>query len=500
MSDFRCPVCARSKPLKPELLGRKFRCPSCRSKVRVHTNGRVEVLLQVEPKAARNAAALAAISTSFERRPGLDDTSNMELPGSSSRLAPTAPLLTGLAIGGWQILDTLGTGSRSAVYLGEREGRRVALKILPPEPAQAVDLLLRQVQRLSRLDHPNLVRVLEAGRHGGGTYLAMERVEGPSLKQRVRPDAPFSGEALGRLVDELLEGLEAIHAAGFTHGDLRPSNVLFGPDGRARLSDFGLFAAAGEYAAPELALGRLPDIRSDLYSLGATLYAAATGRAPAADVPLHVFVPSIDASVELFILRLMDADREKRPACAADALASFKRTGGPASTLRRVASPGKSRRPALALAAAVAVAALSALLWPRSEPAAAKQPLPFAAPPAPKPPGIPSVLVLNTGEVMRGRVSTTDQGFEIDGRLLRADEVRAWYRTSNDMAEPGLRAYAEAKASYEERRLDDARRLAGEAETILAQTRSVFPDDAWVEPRLSDARRLAALIQAASTR
>jgi serine/threonine protein kinase len=327
----------------------------------------------------------------------------------------------------------------------------------------------------------------------------MERVEGPSLKHRVRPDAPFSGEALARLTDELLEGLEAIHAAGFLHGDLKPSNVLFGSDGRARLGDFGLFSAGAEYAAPELALGRIADVRSDLYALGATLYTAATGRVPAADVPLHVFVPSIDASVELFILRLMNADREKRPASAADALAIFKRSGGPASTLRRVAAPRKSRRPTAAVVAALAIAGLTVLLWPRSEPAATKQPLPFVAP-VPKPPGIPSVLVLNTGEVMRGAVSTTDKGFEIDGRLLRADEVRAWYRTSNDMAEPGLRAYAEAKARYEERRLEDARRLAGEAETILAQTRSVFPEDAWVEPRLSDARRLAALIQAASTR
>ncbi len=213
----------------------------------------------------------------------------------------------GFFLGGYRILKALGEGGMGKVFLAAREGtgEKVAIKVLPPkkarEEAQSLLRFRREMDLSRRVRHPNLARTLDVGDADGVHFMILEYVPGESLYQAVKGE---KGGALrvsdaARFFLKVIDGLEAAHGAGLIHRDIKPSNIMITPDGDARLLDLGLARSTTEavdekpltradvvvgtldYASPEqLVNASKADCRSDLYSLGCTLYFTLAGRPP----------------------------------------------------------------------------------------------------------------------------------------------------------------------------------------------------------------------------
>ncbi len=224
------------------------------------------------------------------------------------------PVRAGERLGDYVVGPEIGRGGFAWVYEGRHvtTGAAVALKILRPE--KSADRFVREAEALARLDHPSLVAI-----HGGGVsargvpFLAMERVVGETLQERLRRDRVIDPESLAVIADQVLAGLEVAHAQGIVHRDLKPSNILLtlGPRGtEVKLIDFGVCHVASAerltatgaligtpgYLAPEMVAGHPHDHRVDLWSLGVVVYEAATGR--------RVFPPPIFQALQ----RILDLD------------------------------------------------------------------------------------------------------------------------------------------------------------------------------------------------
>jgi serine/threonine protein kinase len=216
-------------------------------------------------------------------------------------MSPALPVL-GQTLGPYRLVQGIGLGGKSAVFRGldERSQRTVAVK-LPIEGALAGDVardrLRREAAALGRIDHPGVPRLLGHGSQDGIDFLVMEYVEGPTLAGRLRERGPLEEPALLALALRIAAVLAAVHRRGVIHCDLKPGNVILGPDGGLKLLDFGQARLAGDralapgesfreaagtvsYMAPERFLRRRPDPRADLWSLGVLLYETATGRRP----------------------------------------------------------------------------------------------------------------------------------------------------------------------------------------------------------------------------
>ncbi len=200
----------------------------------------------------------------------------------------------------YEIVQEIGRGGFSVVYRARdrRLDADVAIKLLVPPPAAARlarERLRREVQAVRQLSHPNIVAVYDVADDGPWSFVVMELVAGPDLAVRVRQRGPLAPDAAARLGREITAALAAAHRRGVLHRDVKPQNILLGPDGRARLTDFGSARLAGqetvtqtgalvgtvEYAAPEQLAGGRGDARADEYALGVTLYYALTGELPA---------------------------------------------------------------------------------------------------------------------------------------------------------------------------------------------------------------------------
>ncbi|MCA9705847.1 MAG: tetratricopeptide repeat protein [Myxococcales bacterium] len=265
------------------------------------------------------------------------DVPTLEQP--RARSADAAPLGRGRSVGRYLILRTLGVGGMGMVFLADDPelDRKVALKLLHPSRTgdpDATRRLLREAQALAQLSHPNLVPVFEVGRFEGQVFIAMELVRGVTLHQWVhRTPRPWR-EVLTRWL-EVTRALQAVHEAGLVHRDVKPTNVIVGEDGRARLVDFGLVRGQQEvsststetreepegisasssaltdavtqsramvgtpaYMAPEARWGQAAGPRTDQYSLCVGLYESLFGRRPplvtdgsALELPDDVTVP-----------------------------------------------------------------------------------------------------------------------------------------------------------------------------------------------------------------
>ncbi|HEY6852695.1 MAG TPA: serine/threonine-protein kinase [Gemmatimonadales bacterium] len=199
----------------------------------------------------------------------------------------------------YELLEELGSGGFGRVYRARDLGleREVAIKVL--HPALTADLgvverFRREAQLAARLSHPNIVGIYDIQGRAGLQWYVMELVMGENLAQRVQRHGALSLPATERLLSEALSALEHAHGKGLVHRDLKPENTLIEPDGRLRITDFGLaLALRGErfggatsrsgtpqFAAPEQLLGERVDPRTDLYSLGAVAYFALLGRPP----------------------------------------------------------------------------------------------------------------------------------------------------------------------------------------------------------------------------
>ena len=211
----------------------------------------------------------------------------------------------GQEIGGYAVTGRLGEGGMGAVFLAERResGEQVALKILLSEMAGDEEFrrrFVRESQYASSLNHPNIVRVYEFGESNGVAYMAMEYVPGHDLTVELA-QGRLTPERTIAILEQVASALDAVHATGLFHRDVKPANVLVGDDEetgalRCRLTDFGLskhpsqdsspltsagfFVGTSQYVAPEQILAKELDQRVDVYSLGCLLYECLAGETP----------------------------------------------------------------------------------------------------------------------------------------------------------------------------------------------------------------------------
>jgi serine/threonine protein kinase len=215
----------------------------------------------------------------------------------------TDELHIGQIFSGYLIEAVAGRGGMGVVYRATQIGlgRTVALKLITPAVAADEDFrerLQRESKLLASVDHPNVITVYEAGEADGQLFMSMRYVEGMDLRSLLAAQGPLAPERAARIVAQVGAGLDAAHANGLVHRDVKPANVLIeqvGAADRAYLSDFGLTKKANlasaitrsgqwvgtlDYAAPEQIEGRPLDARTDVYALGCVLFEALTGRPP----------------------------------------------------------------------------------------------------------------------------------------------------------------------------------------------------------------------------
>jgi hypothetical protein len=204
-----------------------------------------------------------------------------------------------LLAGRYRVQRRLGSGAMGVVWLAldERLDRLVAVKQLWPGPADSGDSaqrVMREGRIAARLRHPHVVTVHDVAEDDGQPLLVMEYVPARSLATVVAEQGSLTPPVAARVGAQVAAALAAAHAAGVVHRDVKPANVLVGDDGTAKIADFGISHATGDvsitragvvagtpaYLAPEVARGHSPSPDSDVYSLGATLYAAVEGRPP----------------------------------------------------------------------------------------------------------------------------------------------------------------------------------------------------------------------------
>ncbi len=209
-------------------------------------------------------------------------------------------MLDAIVLGQYKVVDILGQGGMSVVYKGRHEltDQEVALKILPPELAahsQVKSRFLEEARALAQLDHPNIVHLYNFGQENGCFVLAMQLIVGETFERMILAAERLDWRAAVPVAIEVLKALEYAHTRGIVHRDMKPSNVLIrGEDGAVTVMDFGIakmttssrLTATGQtmgtvrYMSPEQVRGLEVDLRTDLYSLGGTLYEAVVGDTP----------------------------------------------------------------------------------------------------------------------------------------------------------------------------------------------------------------------------
>jgi eukaryotic-like serine/threonine-protein kinase len=312
---------------------------------------------------------------------------------------PRRTLAAGETIGRYVVLECIGSGSMGIVYTGQDPdlGRRVALKVLRSDSAGgstggARRRLLREAQAMARLSHPNVVAIYDVGMHGDEVFLAMELIDGGTLREWLRRARRSWREVVG-VFRRAGEGLAAAHAVGLVHRDFKPDNVLVGNDGRVCVTDFGLARPASTavherlpepppqgidsmtrtgaivgtpaYMAPEQIEGGAADERSDLFAFCVAFYEALYGDRPFTASHIvelagviargQIPPPPAGARVPSWLRRMVVRGLRAAPS---------ERYAGVAALCDAIDRGLSRRRRAAVVAVAVAVVAVAIALWP----------------------------------------------------------------------------------------------------------------------------------------
>ena len=331
-------------------------------------------------------------------------------------------LINMLFDGRYRIVRKLGSGGMADVYLAEDEelGRRIAIKILNDRHANDesfVERFRREAKNAAGLSHPNIVSIYDRGEAEGTYYIAMEYLDGRSLKELVVARGPLPIPDAIAATRQVLAALRFAHRKGVVHRDIKPHNVMADADGRLKVTDFGIARAGvsqmteagsiigtAQYLSPEQARGSPVDQRSDLYSVGVVLYEMLTGTTPfSGESPVEIAMkhlsdpprppsverPDIPPDLDMVVLRALAKNPDDRFQTAEEMDAELERVSLGVGVTTETADAATA-----VLSGAALAAAPTSIIPPRRPPAATRPGYRYAEPPPRRRPVWPWLLAL----------------------------------------------------------------------------------------------------------